>query len=201
MHPATRVIVILLYCLIISSGFTTVSAAGKVPHEVGGFALGADVHEYPDAMNTNFVKEMVITDWHGFRKGVISYGICKYQNKILKIELKYEDQSRDYFKKLLEEYKKQFGPPQEWKGDSFGILHIWKWHLVDSEQRKVSLTLQHNLRNTSETIGNMVRLSYPDMLDEERKCFNQMCDAKKSGTDKERLEELKKPDWQFLIPR
>lgn len=163
--------------------------------------LGSDVREYPDVMNTNFLKEMVVTDWRGFRKGVISYGICKYSDKILRIQLKYQDPSRDYFQKLLKEYKKNYGAPHEWKGDSFGILHIWKWYFVDSENRKVSLSLQHNLRNPNETIGNMVKLSFPEMLDEERSCFNQMCEEMKSEEDKQRLEELKKPDWQYLIPR
>lgn len=179
----------------------TTSLAQKVPREVGGFALGTDVNDYPDVMNTNYLKEMVITDWHGFRKGVISYGICKYSDKILKIQLKYDDQSKDYFQKLLKKYKKEYGPPHEWKGDSFGILHIWKWYFVNEEDRAVSLILQHNLRNTNETIGNMVKLSYPKMLDEERICFNQMCEEMKSDQDKQRLEDIKKPDWKYLIPR
>ncbi len=173
----------------------------SVPHEVGGFVLGSDVSEYPNIMNTNFLKEMVVTDWHGFRKGVISYGICRYPDKILKIDLKYEDQSKEYFLKLLDEFKKRFGPPNEWKGDSFGILHIWKWYFTDSENRAVSLNLQHNLRNTNESIGNVVKLAYPEMLEEERACFNQMCEEQNSDQDRKHREELKQPDWQYLIPR
>jgi len=177
------------------------SAADRVPVEIGGFVLGSDISEYPDAMNTNYLKEMVITDWHGFRKGVISYGTCKYPNKIVKIQLKYEDETKEYFQKLLAEYKKRFGPPDEWKGDSFGILHIWKWYFKDSEGNAISLLLQHNLRNTNESIGNVVKLSYPEMMNEERKCFNQMCEEQKSDQDRERLKQLRKPDWQYLIPR
>lgn len=204
-YPATSSIMkhfLITFCAFMALAASAARAAVlDVPHEVGGFTLGSDISEYPDAMHTNFLKEMVVTEWHGFRKGVISSGICKYSNKILKIDLKYEDSSKEYFQRLLEEYKKKYGPPQEWKGDSFGILHIWKWHFVDSEKRKVSLTLQHNLRDPNESTGNMVKLSYPEMMEEERHCFNKMCEAKKSDTDKERLEELKKPDWQFLIPR
>lgn len=175
--------------------------AQKVPSEVGGFALGSDVNDYPDVMNTNFLKEMVVTDRHGFRKGVISYGICQYTDKILKIQLKYEDRSKEYFKKLLKRYKKEYGPPHEWKGDSFGILHVWKWHFVDEEKREVSLVLQHNLRNPNETIGNMVKLTYPTMIEDERVCFNQMCEEMKNDHDKQLLEDIKKPDWEYLIPR
>ncbi|SHO52470.1 hypothetical protein [Desulfopila aestuarii] len=197
----TRTIVLAIACCLCFINSTSVLAKGKAPLEVGGFVLGSDVGDYPDAMNTNFLKEMVITDWHGFRKGVISYGICKYPNKIVRIELKYEDQTKEYFLKLLSEYKKQFGAPDEWKGDSFGILHIWKWYFKDSANRTISLLLQHNLRNPNESIGNVVKLSYTDMMEEERECFNQMCEEKKSDKDRERLEQLKKPDWQFLIPR
>lgn len=176
-------------------------AADKVPNEVGGFSLGSDISDYPDVVDTNYLKETVITDWHGFRKGIISYGICKYNNKILKIQLKYEDSSKKYFQKLLAEYKKKFGAPNEWKGDSFGILHIWKWYFVDEQERNVSLILQHNLRNPNENLGNMVKLSFPKLLNEERACFNEMCEQMKSDKDKQRLEDLKKPDWQYLIPR
>jgi len=200
MIPARSLVLALACCLSLLYS-APVLAEKKVPREVGGFVLGSDVGDYPDAMNTNFLKEMVITDWHGFRKGVISYGICKYPNKIVRIELKYEDQSKEYFLKLLDEYKTQFGAPEEWKGDSFGILHIWKWFFKDSDNRAISLLLQHNLRNPNESIGNVVKLSYTDMIEEERECFNQMCEEKKSAEDKERLELLKKPDWQFLIPR
>lgn len=200
MNPARRIILTIFFCL----SFLNVPAsraAETVPHEVGGFVLGSDISEYPDAMNTNYLKEMVITDWHGFRKGVISYGICKYPDKIVRIELKYEDQTKEYFQKLLDEYKKRFGAPDEWKGDSFGILHIWKWYFKDSNNQTVSLLLQHNLRNPNEAVGNVVKLSYADMMEEERECFNQMCEEKKSDQDRERLELLKKPDWQYLIPR
>lgn len=200
MQPARRFLLSLACCLGLSTP-TWAAATTAIPHEVGGFALGSDISEYPDAMNTNYLKEMVITDWHGFRKGVISYGICKYPDKIVKIDLKYEDQSKEYFQMLLAEYKKRFGPPDEWKGDSFGILHIWKWFFTDSENRAVSLLLQHNLRNPNEAIGNVVKLSYPAMMEEERECFNQMCEEQKSDKDKARLEELKKPDMQYLIPR
>ena len=193
---------LIILCTFMAFGtYAGIATAQNVPHEVGGFALGSDVSEYPDAMHSNYLKEMVVTDWHGFRKGVISYGICKYSNKILKIDLKYEDSTKEYFQRLLGDFKKRYGQPQEWKGDSFGILHIWKWHFEDSEKRKISLILQHNLRDPNENIGNMVKLSYPALMEEERLCFNQMCEAKKSDTNKERLEELKKPDWQYLIPR
>lgn len=176
-------------------------ASNTVPNEVGGFKLGSDINEYPEAIDMNYLKEMVITDWRGFRKGIVSYGTCKYTDKILKIRLKYENSDKEYFYKLLKEFKRKYGEPNEWKGDSFGILHIWKWNFINSDKKKVNLILQHNLRNPNENIGNMVKLSYPELLDEERICFNEMCEDMKSDQDIKRRQELKKPDWEYLIPR
>lgn len=196
-----RPTLITLIGLILMALTPSLSLAQKVPSEVGGFMLGSKVGEYPEAMNTNFLKEMVVTDWHGFRKGVISYGICQYPDQIVRIELKYEDQSKEYFKKLLKEFKQRYGAPDEWKGDSFGILHIWKWYFTDDEDRQISLLLQHNLRNPNESIGNVVKLTNSTMMDEERVCFNEMCEEEQGKVDKSRLEERKKPDWNYLIPR
>ena len=79
--------------------------AGDVPHEVGGISLGSHIDDYPDAIKSNFLKEVVVTDRHGFRKGVISYGVCKYKGKVLKIKLKYEDKSKAFYTTLLGKYK------------------------------------------------------------------------------------------------
>ena len=192
----------LTFLLLLFFGLTPIMAAAKtVPQGVGGFVLGSHMKDYPEVVENNFLKETVITDWYGFRKGVISVGVCKHTDVILKIQLKYEDSIKEFFKKLLEEYKRSFGSPDEWKGDSFGILHVWKWNFVDDENRRVTLLLQHNLKNTNETIGNQVKISFPDLLQEERDCFNQFCEEQKSDQDKQRLQERKKPDWKYMIPQ
>jgi hypothetical protein len=173
----------------------------NVPHEIAGIVLGSSVETYPDIIQTNFMKEVVVTDWHGFRKGVISYGACRYIDQILKIDMKYEDKSKTFYKKLLKKFRKDFGPHDSWEGDSFGVLHVWKWHFIDKEQNRVNLVLQYNGKDSSETIGNMVKLSYPKKIEEERLCFNEMCEQSKENTDEKRREEMKKSDWSFLIPR
>ncbi len=175
--------------------------AENVPHEIAGIVLGTSVDEYPDIIKTNFLKDMVVTDWHGFRNGTISYGTCKYVNRILKIDMKYADKSEDLFKKLLKEFREKFGEPDEWKGDSFGVMRIWKWQFIDKEQNKVSLSLQYNGKDSNETIGNMVKLSYPKKIEEERLCFINMCKNSNKHLDTTRREELNKSDWSYLVPR
>jgi len=186
----------LAFCLL---PFTVV--AENVPHEIAGIALGSNVTEYPDIIQTNFLKEVVVTDWHGFRKGVISYGTCKYIDLILKIDMKYQDKSKYFYKKLLQEFRKKFGEPDSWNGDSFGVVHIWKWQFIDKDQNPVSLALQYNAKDADETIGNMVKLSYPAKMEEERRCFMEMCAHDKKNIDDQRREELKKSDWSHLVPR
>jgi hypothetical protein len=197
----TRYSLIFLILLFAVPPAPAFSADSKVPREVGGFVLGSKISDYPDVVHSNFLKEIVVTDHLGFRKGIVSYGVCKYAGQILKIELKYADSSKKYFQKLLDEFKKSYGPPAEWKGDSFGILHVWKWYFVDQDKKAVSLLLQHNLQDPNESVGNMVKLSYPDLIQEEQECFNQMCDEAKVKHGKNLREQKHQADWDYLIPR
>ena len=180
---------------------TAQASKAKAPQQVGGFVLGTAIGDYTDVTESNFLKEIVVTNRHGFRKGIVSYGVCKYTDRILKIELKYEDSSKKFFTVLLEKFKDSYGPPDEWKGDSFGIHHVWKWHFIDDQNREVSLLLQHNLQDPNENTGNMVKMSFPRLLEEEQDCFNQMCDEVKDDQEKLRREKIKEADWGFMIPR
>ncbi len=177
------------------------SQAHDVPHEIAGIALGTSIKDYAEIIPSNYLKEVVVTDWHGFRKGMISYGTCRYIEKILKIDMKYEDKSYAFFKKLLAAFREKFGDPDAWTGDSFGVMHVWKWRFIDNEQNRVSLSLQYNGKNSNETIGNVVKLAYPEKMEEERLCFIDMCEEDRSNTDARRREELKQSDWSHLIPQ
>jgi len=175
--------------------------AGDAPQEIAGIVLGSNVATYPDIVQSNFLQEVVVTEWHGFRKGIISYGTCRYNGQILKIEMKYDNQSKEFFKAVLEKLRQKYGEPTSWNGDSFGVLHNWKWQFVDGNQNKVSLSLQHNGKNSNETMGNVIKLSFPEKIEEERLCFSAMCDKHKEKTEEKRLIELKKTDWSYLIPQ
>ena len=81
-------------------------------------------------------------------------------------------------------------------GDQFGNVKSWKWSFTDDLGRRVTLQLQHNLKDDEESIGNMVKMSMPDMMDDERLCFNERHE-KDNTTGKEKSE---KTDWEHLIP-
>lgn len=171
------------------------------PHEIANIKLGAKVEDYPDLEYSNFLKEIVVMDWHGFRKGIVSYGICDSPGVIVKLQMKYEDSSKAFFNTLMKRYKNKYGAPNEWKGDSFGIKHIWKWYFVDAEGRKVNMILQHNLQDTSQSLGNQVKLYYPEMIEKEHLCFLKQCEEISSPEHKKRKEQLKETSWDYLIPQ
>ena len=177
-------------------------AEPNAPSEIAGIKLGSSINDYQNIVQTNFMKDVVVTDWYGFRKGVISYGICKYQNQILKIDMKYYDKTEDFYKKLLKKFRKRFGKPESFEGDSFGLIRVWKWRFRDKDTNAINLSLQHNKKNTSETIGNMVKLTMPERIVEERRCFMEMCDEMNSQRKQQHTKpSSSKPDWDNLIPR
>lgn len=180
-----------------------VAAADKkmIPTELAGFILGTPVSDYPDIEYSNYLKEVVVTDWHGFRKGLISYGVCDKPGTIVKLQMKYEDPSERFYKKLLRTFKQRFGDPTIWEGDSFGVLHRWKWRFTDEQGRDINLILQHNSQDPKQTIGNQVKLYLPQQEERERLCFMESCELAENEEHRKRKEENKKFNWEMLIPK
>ena len=168
------------------------AAAPTAPSSVGGFTLDRSIEEYPVESHANYLNEVIVTDLKGFRKAFITYGTCRNPGKILRIKLKYKDGSFDFFKELLSRYREKFGAKPKFSGDQFGNVRAWIWSLTDDQGRRVKLQLQHNLRDDEESIGNMVKLSLPDLMDDERKCFNERHDSAEKSE--------KRADWEDFIP-
>ena len=192
-----RLFLVSLIIIFIAGHSAPAAEKKQVPHEINGFRLDASIDEYDFISNRNYLKEVVIEDIGGFRKGVIYYGTCKRPGRIVKIQLKYKDPSREFYKQLLSRYTKKFGKPDEFTGDPFGTVLEWKWRFIDEQNRHITLTLQHNLKNIDENIGNQVKLSMPERLDEERLCFQQECDRNQLNCPAKMMRE----EWENLIPR
>lgn len=175
--------------------------AVTTPTEIGGFKLGEFITDYPQIEYSDYLKEVVVNDWHGFRKGIISYGTCANPGQIVKIRMKYQNSSKDFYHELLKKFKSRYGEPDEWKGDAFGVLHVWKWRYVDEHNRRVSMILQHNLQNDNENVGNMVKLSFPELMKEERFCVIEFFERNKTAEEKEMIKQRMKPDWDYMLPR
>ena len=191
-------LVTLLCCLIFLSMLTPASANKKIaiPLSMGGFTLNTPIESYDITMYDNFLKEELVTDIEGFYKGFISYGTCKQPGNIIRIKLKYKDKSYQFFEELLKKYNDKFGSKAKYEGDSFGNVKAWKWSFSNEAGRRVTLVLQHNLKDTDESIGNTVKLSLPDELAAERKCFNEIGYRQQEETKKE--ESIR--DWETLLP-
>ena len=168
------------------------AAEPTAPSSVGGFILDRSIEEYPVKGYAYYLNEMIYTDLKGYRKAFITYGACRNKGKILRIKLKYENKSFDFFKELLSRYREKFGAKPKFSGDQFGNVRAWKWSFTDDQGRRVNLELQHNLRDDEESIGNMVKLSLPDLMNDERRCFNELHDPE-GGVAEE-------ADWKDLIP-
>lgn len=149
--------------------------AVSAPKEIGGFRLGTSINDYEFISYQNYLKQVIIENVGVFRKGTIEYGVCERPGEIVKIKLKFADNSEAFYRKLLQLYKQRLGEPDRYTGDAFGILKSWKWFFQDEDGERISLTLQYNKKNPNETLGNMVKLSMPDRINAERLCFNQMC--------------------------
>ena len=188
----------LLCSLVLLSMLTHASANEKitVPHSMGGFTLNTPIKSYDIPRYDNFLKEELITDIEGFHKGFVSYGTCKRPGNIVRIKLKYKDRSYQFFEELLKKYKDKFGSKAKYDGDSFGNVKAWRWSFSDEDGRRVTLVLQHNLKDTDESIGNMVKLSLPEELAAERKCFNEIGYRQQEESKKDKSMR----DWATLLP-
>jgi len=172
-------------------------AGDNVPHEINGIRLGASIDEYEFMSYHNYLRDVIINDIGGFRKGEISYGTCDRPGEIVRIKMKYKDSSRKFYNELLTRYKEKFGKPDEFTGDAFGIVLEWKWRFTDKDNNYITLSLQHNQKNIDENIGNMVKLTMPDRITAEQECFVKQCQVDKKACPAGMMSE----SWENLLPR
>lgn len=186
--------------------------AGETPLSVAGFTLGRPVETVADrvimetALPVRYMEnlhEVEIRPTEGFKSGLIAFGTCRQPASIVRIKLKYEDGSLEFFEELLRRFKKNYGEPSEYMGDPFRVFISWKWSFTDSGGNRVSLTLQHNEQDEDEKMGNAVKLTLHNRLEDDARCF------KENRLD--RREALRQrgapsgkgraPAWDLFVPR
>jgi len=166
-------------CLLLA---TNAAAAKNAPESVAGITIGNNVSTIRSILELGsetspwqeeFIKRIGLKDMEGYRGGYVVIGNCKRKDIILRMKLKYQDGSMDFFNKLYAKIEKRFGKPNDWRGNPFGTLKVWKWSLDDAEGN-VSLILQHfSGDDDSITKGNSIRLSRPNWIKEEMKCWDE----------------------------
>lgn len=175
--------------------------AGDAPHQVGVFVLNRDIADFKDyvIMETALpirymenIEEVEIKPIKGFKSGYIAYATCAAAGHIVRIKLKYQDSSKNFFENLLKQVKKKYGEPDDYLGDPFHILIAWKWSLTDNDGNRISLTLQHNAQDPEQKMGNAVKLTMTNLLEEDQRCY------KIKALD--HREKLRQKDWKVTDP-
>jgi len=156
--------------------------AGEVPLSIAGFTLWRPIEEVSQkvimetALPVRYMEnlqEVEIVPLEGFKSGLIAFGTCRKPGAIVRVKLKYADGSSAFYEELLARLKQKFGEPDEYQGDPFRVFISWKWSFKDRNQNRVSMVLQHNLNDEDEKIGNAVKLTLHNQLEEDVLCWQQ----------------------------
>jgi hypothetical protein len=182
-------------------GVAGICLASEAPHQVGVFVLNRDIAEFKDyvIMETALpirymenIEEVEIKPTKGIKSGLIAYGSCTAPGHIVRIKLKYQDSSKKFFENLLKQFKKKYGDPDDYRGDPFHILIAWKWSFIDKDDNRISLTLQHNSQDAEEKMGNAVKLTMTNLIEEDQRCHKQKA--------LDHREKLRRRDWKVADP-
>nr|WP_279343322.1 hypothetical protein [Fundidesulfovibrio terrae] len=155
--------------------------AHDAPQELAGFRLGTDVKDYPGKiemtaadidLDRQYLSTRAMKPVAGFRSGYVTSGSCAQPGRIARIKMNYDDGSMAFYEKLLAAMKQRYGEPQQWRGNPFGTLRIWKWSIKDAELGDISVILQrYSGEDDSFTKGNSIRIAANGLLDEEAACW------------------------------
>ncbi|MFH1152772.1 MAG: hypothetical protein V1793_03055 [Pseudomonadota bacterium] len=178
------------------------------PLTLGGFTLGKDISNYISFIDegsfrkvrySEYIGEAEIKSVPGFVSGSIAFGLCDQPKKIVRIKLKYDDPTREFFDQLLKRVEASFGEPQEYKGDPFQAMIAWKWSFETMTHGNISLILQHNTKNPDEKFGNAVKLTLTGQIELERMCMQKKSQENPGGeTDEPPMTE--EAMWKRYVP-
>ena len=178
-----------------------VCPAADAPHQVAVFKLNGDIADIKDyvimetALPVRYmenIEEVEIKPIEGIKTGLIAYATCTAPGHIVRIKLKYDDSSKDFYEKLFAKLKEKFGEPDEYRGDPFHILISWKWSFVDKDRNRISMTLQHNSMDTEEKLGNAIKLTMTGLIEEDERCY--------AARDLDQREKLRQRKWETMTP-
>jgi hypothetical protein len=188
----------------------SICPAVEAPHELAGFILGDKMAAHMQDVKPETVlpvryleslKEVETRDIWGYKNGLIAYTTCATPPRIVRIKFKYADASKAFYDALLKRFKERFGEPDEYRGDPFHIVVAWKWSFTDKNNNDISLILQHNTRDEEEKMGNAVKLTMWNLLNEELRCFEKKHpEAAASASAGFKFNPSESIDWNHFIP-
>lgn len=173
--------IILLTFMLCLLGATQALASDNAPESVAGITIGNNIYTVRSLLDMDsetspwqeeYIRRIGLKKMEGYQGGYVVVGNCKRKDIILRMKLKYKDSSMGFFNKLYGKIEKRFGKPNDWRGNPFGTLKVWKWSLGDKDGN-VSLILQHfSGDDDSITKGNSIRLSRPSWIKQEMECWD-----------------------------
>jgi hypothetical protein len=137
----------------------------------------------------------------GFKSGLIAYSTCAAPNRVVRIKLKYRDNSKTFYKELKKQIEKRFGKSDEYRGDPFHILIGWKWSFVDADNNTIALILQHNTRDEEEKMGNSIRFTMTNLLKSDWECHRKKDQEEPAAGNVSKPLELEQTGWDRFLPR
>lgn len=182
----------------------------QAPHQIGPFILDRDIAEFTDYVymdtalpirHMESIHEVEVKPIKGFKSGLIAYGTCAVSHHIVRIKLKYKDNSKAFFEKLKKRIVQRFGEADEYRGDPFHIVIAWKWSFVNRNNQKISLTLQYNSRDEEEKMGNSIKLSMTSLIGDERQCHDKSIDKTIADKDQAQPIVMDQTGWDLFCPR
>jgi hypothetical protein len=192
--------------------FPTYVSADKAPKQIAGLVLGEQIATFVDLVrmetatplrDRKYLREARIREIDGYRSGTVSFGNCNKPGQIVRIKLKYEYSDKKFYNELLDQFKKKFGEPDEWRGDPFHVIIAWKWSFTDEDNNKISLVLQHS-RDEDYKWGNSVKFTNTTLLEQEQNCYQKKHSGKsgsRKGKPSSKRKKLKEKDFQRFIPQ
>ena len=191
--------------------FPNYASADKAPSTIAGITLGDQISRFVDLVQMDssivlrdrqYLREVRIRDIDGYKSGTVDIGTCSKPGQIVRIKLKYEYEDKNFFDQLLERFKKNFGEPDEWRGDPFHVIIAWKWSFRNEKGNSVSLTLQHS-RDEEYKWGNSVKLTNTTLMEQEQLCYEKK-NHETAGSEETKPtlkeSELSEKDYQRFIP-
>jgi hypothetical protein len=183
--------------------------AAEAPHHLGGFVLGGQIEAYKDLvdMDTSMgvrylesVQEVEIRGIPGIKSGIVAFGTCVEYGRILRIKLKYTDDSLGFFNEMMKRLRARFGDPDEYRGDPFHVVVAWKWSFKDAQGNRISLIIQHNTKDEDEKMGNAIKLTLSTQLEKEQACYEAKHPGHKTNKGDRKQPGNSVEDWKHFVP-
>ena len=186
-------------------------SAQEAPHEIAEFTLGKQISAFVHLVNMEtslplrhreFLRVVETRDIPGYQSGSITFGDCADLGRIVRIKLKYDYASKEFYDKLLERFKQRFGKPDNWRGDPFHVIICWKWAFQDKNNHRITLHLQHSM-DEEYKFGNSIKLTNTTLMEKERACYKKKHPGSTNNNNQssDKKKRLKDEDYQQFIPK